>query len=153
MTPCIKEYQAAILDYTKGIAQGCEDTLCGAYEYRANVYLKLHDYPHAISDFGHAIRNYLAGTIFGFNIDQYRSRSGALKFLKNIILLPDCGQFVPGASFVLHEPGSDELIAAVLTSECHLVSATPPKFASCPATRDTASAACSCKLPPAPCAP
>src|SRR6266566_5003907 len=49
--------------------------------------------------------------------DQYRSRSGALKFLKNIILLPGCGQFVPGASFVLHEPGSDELMAAVLTSE------------------------------------
>jgi GNAT superfamily N-acetyltransferase len=49
--------------------------------------------------------------------DQYRSRSGALKFLKNIILLPGCGQFVPGASFVLHEPGSEELIAAVLTSE------------------------------------
>src|ERR1700694_2292260 len=49
--------------------------------------------------------------------DQYRSRTGALKFLKNIILLPGCGQFVPGASFVLHEPGSDELIAAVLTSE------------------------------------
>lgn len=49
--------------------------------------------------------------------DQYRSRSGALKFLKNIILLPGCGQFVPGASFVLHEPGSDELVAAVLTSE------------------------------------
>ncbi len=49
--------------------------------------------------------------------DQYRSRSGALKFLKNIILLPGCGQFVPSASFVLHEPGSDDLIAAVLTSE------------------------------------
>ena len=49
--------------------------------------------------------------------DQYRSRAGALKFLKNIILLPGCGQFVPAASFVLHEPGSDELVAAVLTSE------------------------------------
>jgi ribosomal protein S18 acetylase RimI-like enzyme len=49
--------------------------------------------------------------------DQYRSRSGALKFLKNIILLPGCGQFVTGASFVLHEPGSEELVAAVLTSE------------------------------------
>jgi ribosomal protein S18 acetylase RimI-like enzyme len=49
--------------------------------------------------------------------DQYRSRAGALKFLKNIILLPGCGQFVPGASFVLHEPGSDDLVAAVLTSE------------------------------------
>jgi ribosomal protein S18 acetylase RimI-like enzyme len=49
--------------------------------------------------------------------DQYRSRAGALKFLKNIILLPGCGQFVAGASFVLRQPGSDELIAAVLTSE------------------------------------
>jgi tetratricopeptide (TPR) repeat protein len=68
----LKEYQAAILDYSKRIAQGCEDTLCGAYEYRADVYLRLHDYPRAISDFGHAIRNYLAGTIFGFNIDQFR---------------------------------------------------------------------------------
>ena len=49
--------------------------------------------------------------------DQYRSHTGALKFLKNIILLPGCGQFVPNASFVLREPGSDALVAAVLTSE------------------------------------
>jgi ribosomal protein S18 acetylase RimI-like enzyme len=49
--------------------------------------------------------------------DQYRSHSGALKFLKNIILLPGCGQFVPAASFVLRQPGTDELVAAVLTSE------------------------------------
>src|SRR6202011_6332027 len=49
--------------------------------------------------------------------DQYRSRSGALKFLKNIILLPGCGQFVPSASFVLRHPGGDDLVAAVLTSE------------------------------------
>jgi ribosomal protein S18 acetylase RimI-like enzyme len=49
--------------------------------------------------------------------DQYRSRAGALRFLKNIILLPGCGQFVPSASFVLRQPGSDELVGAVLTSE------------------------------------
>ncbi|HKV24794.1 MAG TPA: GNAT family N-acetyltransferase [Candidatus Acidoferrum sp.] len=49
--------------------------------------------------------------------DQYRSRAGALKFLKNIILLPGCGRFVPAASFVLRQPGSDELVAAILTSE------------------------------------
>ena len=49
--------------------------------------------------------------------DQYRSKAGALRFLKNIILLPGCGQFVPGASFVLHLPGSDDLLGAVLTSE------------------------------------
>ncbi len=37
--------------------------------------------------------------------DQYRSKAGALRFLKNIILLPGCGQFVPSASFVMHYPG------------------------------------------------
>jgi ribosomal protein S18 acetylase RimI-like enzyme len=49
--------------------------------------------------------------------DQYRSRHGALKFLKNIIHLPGCGQFLTNASFVLRHPGSDELVGAVLTSE------------------------------------
>jgi len=49
--------------------------------------------------------------------DQYRSKTGALRFLKNIILLPGCGNFVPGASFVLHPPGSDDLVGAILTSE------------------------------------
>jgi tetratricopeptide (TPR) repeat protein len=68
----LKEYEAAIIDYTKRIAQGCEDTLCPTYENRADVYLKLRDYPHAISDLGHVIRNFLAGTIYGFNIDQFR---------------------------------------------------------------------------------
>lgn len=49
--------------------------------------------------------------------DQYRSQLGALKFLKNIVLLPGCGQFLPNASFVLRHPGGDELVGAVLTSE------------------------------------
>jgi len=49
--------------------------------------------------------------------DQYRSRHGALKFLKNIIHLPGCGQFLQNASFVLRHPGSDDLVGAVLTSE------------------------------------
>jgi ribosomal protein S18 acetylase RimI-like enzyme len=49
--------------------------------------------------------------------DQYRSRHGALKFLKNIIFLPGCGQFLPQASFVLRHPGSEDLVGAVLTSE------------------------------------
>jgi ribosomal protein S18 acetylase RimI-like enzyme len=48
--------------------------------------------------------------------DQYRSESGALKFLKNIILLPGCGQFQAKASFVLKAPHSHELVGMVLTS-------------------------------------
>ncbi len=48
--------------------------------------------------------------------DQYRSESGALKFLKNIVILPGCGQFLAPASFVLRAPHSHELVGTVLTS-------------------------------------
>jgi ribosomal protein S18 acetylase RimI-like enzyme len=48
--------------------------------------------------------------------DQYRSEVGALKFLKNIIILPGCGQFQPQASFVLRAPHSHELIGVALAS-------------------------------------
>ncbi len=48
--------------------------------------------------------------------DQYRTEGGALKFLKNIILLPGCGQFQPDASFVVRPQASDRLVAVVLTS-------------------------------------
>ncbi len=48
--------------------------------------------------------------------DQYRTQSGALKFLKNIVVLPGCGQFLPDASFVLRPPHSTELTGLVLTS-------------------------------------
>jgi ribosomal protein S18 acetylase RimI-like enzyme len=48
--------------------------------------------------------------------DQYRSESGALRFLKNIIVLPGCGQFQPEASFVLRAPHSNHLIGVILNS-------------------------------------
>src|SRR5712692_5294967 len=48
--------------------------------------------------------------------DQYCSEAGALKFLKNIVILPGCGQFQPEASFVLRPPGNDRLVGVVLTS-------------------------------------
>jgi ribosomal protein S18 acetylase RimI-like enzyme len=48
--------------------------------------------------------------------DQYRSESGALKFLKNVVMLPGCGQFQQQASFVLRAPHSQELVGVVLTS-------------------------------------
>jgi ribosomal protein S18 acetylase RimI-like enzyme len=48
--------------------------------------------------------------------DQYRTESGALKFLKNIIILPGCGQFQTDASFVLRAPYSHELTGVVLTT-------------------------------------
>ncbi len=48
--------------------------------------------------------------------DQYRSESGALRFLKNIIILPGCGQFQPHASFVLRAPHANHLVGVVLQS-------------------------------------
>jgi len=48
--------------------------------------------------------------------DQYRTQAGALKFLKNIVVLPGCGQFLPEASFILRMPHSPELTGVVLTS-------------------------------------
>jgi ribosomal protein S18 acetylase RimI-like enzyme len=48
--------------------------------------------------------------------DQYRSKAGAMKFLKNIVILPGCGQFEARASFALRDEVSDEMIGVVLTS-------------------------------------
>jgi len=48
--------------------------------------------------------------------DQYRSESGALRFLRNIIILPGCGQFRSDASFVLREPHTNHLAGVVLNS-------------------------------------
>ncbi len=48
--------------------------------------------------------------------DQYCSEAGGLKFLRNIVLLPGCGQFLPEASFLVRQPTSDRLVAMVLTS-------------------------------------
>src|SRR5258707_6238389 len=41
--------------------------------------------------------------------DQYRSRAGALRFLKNIILLPGCGQFVARAALRLVQALNEQL--------------------------------------------
>jgi ribosomal protein S18 acetylase RimI-like enzyme len=48
--------------------------------------------------------------------DQYRSEPGGMKFLRNIVILPGCGQFLPEASFLVRPAGSDSLIGMVLTS-------------------------------------
>jgi ribosomal protein S18 acetylase RimI-like enzyme len=48
--------------------------------------------------------------------DQYCSEAGGLKFLRNIVLLPGCGQFLPEASFLVRPATADRPIAMVLTS-------------------------------------
>jgi len=48
--------------------------------------------------------------------DQYRSESGGMKFLRNIVLLPGCGQFLREASYLVRPAMSDRLAGMVLTS-------------------------------------
>ena len=48
--------------------------------------------------------------------DQYRSEAGGMKFLRNIVLLPGCGQFLPDASFVVRPAGEERLVGMILTS-------------------------------------
>src|ERR1700677_410268 len=48
--------------------------------------------------------------------DQYCSEAGGMKFLRNIVILPGCGQFLPEASFLLRPVNHERPIGMVLTS-------------------------------------
>lgn len=48
--------------------------------------------------------------------DQYRTQAGGMRFLRNIVLLPGCGQFLPEASFLVRPATGEPLIGMVLTS-------------------------------------
>jgi ribosomal protein S18 acetylase RimI-like enzyme len=48
--------------------------------------------------------------------DQYRSEAGGMKFLRNIVILPGCGHFLPEASFVVREASGEPPVGMVLTS-------------------------------------
>jgi len=48
--------------------------------------------------------------------EQYRSEAGAHRFLRNVVLLPGCGQFLPDASFIIPGSGKNDLQGVVLTS-------------------------------------
>jgi len=48
--------------------------------------------------------------------DQYRTEAGGMKFLRNIVILPGCGQFLAEASYLIRPVTGDRLIGMVLTS-------------------------------------
>jgi len=48
--------------------------------------------------------------------DQYRSEAGGMKFLRNIVILPGCGQFLPEASFLVRPATGEAPVGMVLTS-------------------------------------
>jgi ribosomal protein S18 acetylase RimI-like enzyme len=48
--------------------------------------------------------------------DQYRSVSGSMRFLNNIVRFPGCGTFDAGSSFVAHDQNSRALVGLILCS-------------------------------------
>jgi ribosomal protein S18 acetylase RimI-like enzyme len=71
------------------------------------------------SDFaaaGRLIAHAYEGHLDGVINDQYRSVTGSLRFLHNIVRFPGCGQFDPAASRVLMYRGRDEIAALLLCS-------------------------------------
>lgn len=57
-----------------------------------------------------------AGHIDSTINDQYRSASGSLRFLNNVVRFPGCGQFDPQASFSIIDRTSEQLIGLLLCS-------------------------------------
>jgi ribosomal protein S18 acetylase RimI-like enzyme len=49
--------------------------------------------------------------------DQYRTLTGSLRFLNNIVRFPGCGTFDPQASFVVHDRRTGTLIGLILCSQ------------------------------------
>lgn len=64
----------------------------------------------------HLIQRAYTDHVDGEINDQYRTEIGAMKFLRNIVLLPGCGQFFPDASFVVRPGPGETPIGMVLTS-------------------------------------
>ncbi len=49
--------------------------------------------------------------------DQYRTLSGSLRFLNNIVRFPGCGTFDPQASFLVFQRRSHTLVGLILCSQ------------------------------------
>jgi ribosomal protein S18 acetylase RimI-like enzyme len=76
--------------------------------------------PWKDSDFsaaGHLIATAYEGHLDGIINDQYRSVSGSLRFLHNIVRFPGCGLFDASSSRVLAFRGRDEIAAMLLCSK------------------------------------
>jgi ribosomal protein S18 acetylase RimI-like enzyme len=76
--------------------------------------------PWKDSDFsaaGHLIATAYEGHLDGIINDQYRSVSGSLRFLHNIVRFPGCGLFDASSSRVLAFRGREEIAAMLLCSK------------------------------------
>ena len=70
------------------------------------------DYQHSASVITSAYRSHVDSEIN----DQYRTLSGSLRFLNNIIRFPGCGTFDPESSFVAFNRKSRALVGVILCS-------------------------------------
>jgi ribosomal protein S18 acetylase RimI-like enzyme len=70
------------------------------------------DYQHSASVITAAYRSHVDSEIN----DQYRTLSGSLRFLNNIIRFPGCGTFDPESSFVAVNRRSHALVGVILCS-------------------------------------
>ena len=84
----------------------------GAYSRDRNSPLDRADYQHSASVITAAYRNHVDSEIN----DQYRSLSGSLRFLNNIVRFPGCGTFDPESSFVAVNRRSHSLAGIILCS-------------------------------------
>jgi ribosomal protein S18 acetylase RimI-like enzyme len=64
------------------------------------------------------IQRAYAGHIDADINDQYRTEAGAMRFLKNIVILPGCGQFQQQASYVVRQTAASEELAGVVLASC-----------------------------------
>ncbi|MBV9183929.1 MAG: GNAT family N-acetyltransferase [Acidobacteria bacterium] len=70
------------------------------------------DYQPSASIITAAYRNHVDSEIN----DQYRTLSGSLRFLNNIVRFPGCGTFDPESSFVAVNPKNESLLGMILCS-------------------------------------
>jgi len=70
------------------------------------------DYQHSASVITAAYRNHVDSEIN----DQYRTLSGSLRFLNNIVRFPGCGTFDPESSFVAVNRRSQALVGVIMCS-------------------------------------
>jgi hypothetical protein len=59
------------MDFSQSIALGC-DTACNSYNNRADAYMKLRDYPRALTDVGVSIKHIMSNAIYLMSIDSFR---------------------------------------------------------------------------------
>jgi ribosomal protein S18 acetylase RimI-like enzyme len=64
----------------------------------------------------HLITAAYAGHIDSQINDQYRSSSGSLRFLNNVVRFPGCGQFDGNCSFTLYDRGTRQMVGLLLCS-------------------------------------